>query len=44
MEEKIKVRNGDLALLLILRDRYLLYDCLNKNIRDQEFVVGEYVF
>ena len=35
---------GDLAFLLILMDRYLLYECLNKNIRDQEFVVGENVF
>ena len=32
------MRIGDLALLLILRDRYLLYEYLNKNIRDQEFV------
>ena len=38
------MRIGDLALLLILRDRYLLYECLNNNIKDQEFVVGEYVF
>ena len=38
------MRIVDLALLLILRDRYLLYECLNKNIRDQEFVVSEYVF
>ena len=44
MEEKIKVRIGDLALLLILRDRYLLYECFKKNIRDQEFLVGEYDF
>ena len=44
MKEEIKVRTVDLALLLILKDRYLLYECLNKNIREQEFVVGEYVF